>query len=493
MELDRSKLRLATLGGCLLFQVANVLPVRSQVTSPTPANVGGEICSNRLSNEISRIIDRAEFQPYHWGVVVQTLSGTQLYNRDGDKLFTPASNLKLLTTAVALRQLGANTRLRTSVYQMPNNSLLVVGRGDPSLTTKELQLIGQQIERRGYRQLSQIYFDDGYFRGEAIAPSWEWGDLSTDYATAANSLILNQNTVALTVSPQQVGAPLKYTWSTPNLIPWQVENLSVTAAANSQNTVNAMASFGKPVLKLTGSLAQNAQPTKIDLAVANPGEVFMNSLRQILTQQQIGVGNTRLVTGQNLTNLREIAFINSPTIAELVNETNLNSNNLYAEVLLKSIGKTNPQHSFSPDSSTDLGLAIVKQKLTELAVNPQGYRLDDGSGLSRHNLVSPRTFVQVLSAMARLPEGTLYRNSLPIAGLTGTLKNRLKNTPAQGRVRAKTGSMTGVISLSGYVEPSQYSPLVFSIIIDRHDRRTSEMAKAIDEVVVLLSRLKQCR
>jgi D-alanyl-D-alanine carboxypeptidase/D-alanyl-D-alanine-endopeptidase (penicillin-binding protein 4) len=95
--------------------------------------------------------------------------------------------------------------------------------------------------------------------------------------------------------------------------------------------------------------------------------------------------------------------------------------------------------------------------------------------------------------MARLPEGTLYRNSLPIAGLTGTLKYRLKNTPAQGRVRAKTGSMTGVISLSGYVEPSQYSPLVFSIIVDRHDRRTSEMAKAIDEVVVLLSRLKQCR
>ncbi len=147
----------------------------------------------------------------------------------------------------------------------------------------------------------------------------------------------------------------------------------------------------------------------------------------------------------------------------------------------------------SQDSSTDLGLAIVKQRLTALGLNPQGYRLDDGSGLSRHNLVSPKTFIQVLSAMARLPEGRLYRNSLPIAGLTGTLKNRLKNTPAQGRVWAKTGSMTGVISLSGYVEPSQYSPLVFSIIVDRHDRRTSEMAKAIDEVVVLLSRLKQCR
>ncbi len=145
--------------------------MRAQVTSPT-SNVSSDICSHRLSSEISRIIDRPEFQPYHWGVVVQTLSGIQLYNRDGDKLFTPASNLKLLTTAVALRQLGANARLRTSVYQMPNNSLLVVGRGDPSLTTKELQSIGQQIKQRGYRQLSQIYFDDGYFRGEAIDPNW---------------------------------------------------------------------------------------------------------------------------------------------------------------------------------------------------------------------------------------------------------------------------------------------------------------------------------
>jgi serine-type D-Ala-D-Ala carboxypeptidase/endopeptidase (penicillin-binding protein 4) len=130
--------------------------------------------------------------------------------------------------------------------------------------------------------------------------------------------------------------------------------------------------------------------------------------------------------------------------------------------------------------------------LTELGVNPQAYSLSDGSGLSRHNLVAPSAFIQLLSAMANTPEATIYRDSLPIAGMSGSLKNRMKGTIAQGIVRAKTGSMGGVISLSGYINPHQYSPLVFSIILNQHDRSTSSMAKIIDEIVVLLARLKQC-
>jgi D-alanyl-D-alanine carboxypeptidase/D-alanyl-D-alanine-endopeptidase (penicillin-binding protein 4) len=454
------------------------------------------ICQNRLPQEINLITDRPELQRYRWGIVVHSLSGTPLYNRDGDKLFTPASNVKLLTTAVALRQLGGNGRLRTSVYQLPGNSnnpsLLVVGRGDPSLTTTQLQSIGQQIKQRGFRQIAQINFDDSYFRGEQINPNWEWGDLSTDYATAVNSLILNQNALALTVSPRQVGAPLNYTWSNAYLTPWSIDNQAITAPINVNSNVNAIAMFGKSGLKLTGQMAQNANPLKIDLPVANPTESFIAAFRQILNQHQLSVSNTKLVSGQNINNLPEIAFINSPPIAELVNEINLKSNNLYAEVLLKSIGKTHPQHPISTAETTDLGLEIIKQKLTELGVNTQSYRLKDGSGLSRHNLVTPNAFVRVLSAMAQLPEGKMYRDSLPIAGVSGTLKNRLKGTAAEGLVRAKTGSMTSVISLSGYVNPPNYSPLAFSIILDRHDRRTAEMTKVIDEIVVLLARLKQC-
>jgi D-alanyl-D-alanine carboxypeptidase/D-alanyl-D-alanine-endopeptidase (penicillin-binding protein 4) len=196
--------------------------------------------------------------------------------------------------------------------------------------------------------------------------------------------------------------------------------------------------------------------------------------------------------GQNPINLPEIAAINSPPIGALINETNQQSNNVYAEVLLRSIGRTHPQHYTSTEETSMLGISLVKQRLTELGVDPQAYYLRDGSGLSRHNLVAPSAFVQILSAMAKLPEGQLYRDSLPVAGISGSLKNRLKGTIAQGIVSAKTGSMSGVVSLSGYINPPKYSPLVFSIILNQHDRSTSSMAKIIDEVVVLLARLKQC-
>lgn len=482
---------IATTCGGLLVQLVTSLPAWAD-NQPAPA-----ICPSQLPTAINEIIDRPELRRYRWGIVIKTLSGTnQLYNRDGDRLFIPASNMKLITTAVALRQLGAATQLRTSVYQLPSTgnmpNLLVVGRGDPSLTAIGLKSIAQQLKQRGERQIGQISFDDGYFRGEQINSRWEWGDLITDYAPAINSLMLNQNALALNVSPQQVGTPLRYTWADPSLNGWQVDNQSLTAAANQDSSINATATFGKPILKLTGKLAQNATVTRIDLPVINPAESFISAFRQSLSKEEIAVGGTRLVLGQSTINLPEIAAINSPPIGDLIRETNQSSNNVYAEVLLKSIGRTHPQHNISSEDTSNLGITLVKQRLTELGVNSQSYRISDGSGLSRHNLATPMAFTQLLSAMAITPEGKIFRDSLPVAGVSGTLKNRLKGTLAQGIVQAKTGSMSSTIGLSGYINPPKYSPLVFSIMLNQHDTTNSKMSKVIDEIVLLLARLKQC-
>jgi len=496
---------IATTCGWLLV-LFTMIPARAQqpraIASP---QVLPAICSSQLPTAIDRIIDRPELRRYRWGIVIQALGGTsQLYNRDGERLFIPASNVKLITTAVALRQLGASTRLRTSVYQLPNtgntSNLLVVGRGDPSLTVTGLQSIAQQLKQRGIKQIGQISFDDGYFRGEQINSNWEWGDLSTDYAPAINGLMLNQNSNPLIVSPQQVGMPLKYTWKDPSLNSWQIDNQSLTVAASQDNNIDAFSSavpeviavFGKSTLRLTGKLALNTAPTQISLPLVNPTESFISAFRQSLNRSGVTFGNTRLVLGQNITNLLEIAAINSPTIGELINETNQRSNNVYAEVLLRSIGRTHPEHYTNSKDTIVLGIAAVKKSLTEMGIDPQAYSLYDGSGLSRHNLVTPTTFVSVLSAMILTPAGQLYRDSLPIAGVSGSLRNRMKGTLAQGIVRAKTGSMSGIVSLAGYINPPQSSPLVFSIILNQHDRPTSQMVKVIDEIMVLLARLKQC-
>jgi serine-type D-Ala-D-Ala carboxypeptidase/endopeptidase (penicillin-binding protein 4) len=479
----------------LLLQSIAILPAQAQSTTQSPTVPA--ICPSQLSTAINEIIDRPELKRYRWGIVVKSLNGNNLlYNREGDRLFTPASNVKLITTAVALRQLGVSTRLRTSVYQLPSTgtaaNLLVVGRGDPTLNVTQLQSIAQQLQQRGLKQVAQISFDDGYFRGEQTNGDWEWGDLSTDYAPPINSLMLGQNTLSLIVSPQQVGTPLSYAWSNPSLNGWQIDNQTLTVASTQDSGVGAVAVFGKPLLRLTGRLGLNENPTKIDLPLVNPAESFTAAFRQSLNQAGITFGSTRLVLGQSIASLPEVASISSPTIGELIKETNLKSNNIYAEVLLKSIGRSHPQHANGTDDTTTFGISMVKQRLTELGVNPQSYRLDDGSGLSRHDLVAPSAFTQLLTGMANTPEGKVYRDSLPVAGISGTLKNRMKGTSAQGIVQAKTGSMGGVISLSGYMNSPKYSPLVFSIILNQHDRPTSEMSKVIDRVVVVLSRLKQC-
>ncbi len=488
--------RLVAIGGWLSLQLGWGLPTQAQSSQLAPANHQlAPICASQLPLAISQIVDRPELRRYRWGIVVRELDRpNQLYNRDGDRLFIPASNVKLITTAVALRQLSANLRLRTSVYRLSTantTNLLVVGRGDPSLTTVQLDSIAQQLRQRGIRQIGQLRFDDGYFRGAQLNGDWEWSDLATDYAPAINGLMLGQNTQSLTLSPERVGMPLRASWGDLSLSNWQLDNQTLTTADDRDRQIDASAIFGRPTLRLTGTLARSAPPLKLDLPVLDPAASFVSALRRSLNQAGISVERTQLVFGQDPSALPEVAAIDSPPLGALITETNQNSNNVYAEVLLRSIGRTHPQYYTSTDDTSTLGIAMVKQRLTELGIDPQAYLLRDGSGLSRHNLVAPNAFVQLLVAMAKLPAGR-YRDSLPVAGISGSLKNRFKGTIAQGIVSAKTGSMSGVASLSGYINPPQYAPLVFSIIINQHDRSTASIVKVIDEVVVRLARLHRC-
>jgi serine-type D-Ala-D-Ala carboxypeptidase/endopeptidase (penicillin-binding protein 4) len=143
-------------------------------------------------------------------------------------------------------------------------------------------------------------------------------------------------------------------------------------------------------------------------------------------------------------------------------------------------------------TSADVGLEVVKASLTKLGVEPANYILVDGSGLSRRNLVTPEAFVQTLRAIARTSTAYIYRTSLPVAGKSGTLKGRFQNTSAEGIVQAKTGTLTGVVSLSGYVNAPKYEPLVFSIIVNQSEQSATVVRQAIDEVVVLLTQLQRC-
>ena len=195
------------------------------------------------------------------------------------------------------------------------------------------------------------------------------------------------------------------------------------------------------------------------------------------------------MTDSNTQEETELAAVESPPLRELITETNQQSNNLYAEALLRSLGVTDKETN---ESTATAGREQIRTILTELGVEPESYVLADGSGLSRHNLVSPTAIVQLLQAIAQTPMAQSYRNSLAVAGVEGTLQQRFENTPAQSRVYAKTGTMTGVSGLSGYVYVPDYQPLVFSIMVNQSNQSVDTIRQAIDEIVVLLTRLRSC-
>jgi D-alanyl-D-alanine carboxypeptidase/D-alanyl-D-alanine-endopeptidase (penicillin-binding protein 4) len=483
--------------------------------SGKPQPVEKLICPAQLGARIEATLSRTQLRRSRWGILIQTSLGSHtLYSRDAQQYFVPASNAKLLTTAAALHQLGSQFRIRTSVYGSSDGSLRVVGRGDPSLTDTQLRELAIQLSRQGIRQVSKLIAEDDYFRGWAVNPTWEWGDVQADYGASVNSLILNQNAVTLTLLPQELGQRLQTVWTDPTeATRWRIENDALTVGSDEPALINVSRDLGEPVLQITGQLSVDSQPEPVGLAVLDPARNFLQHLSRALAAQGITVAQAFVITGsknetadiRRYTQIpdlirvhlrpsafRELAFVESPPLSQLLVETNQNSNNLYAEALLRQLGAGISNTPATTDSTDEVGLRVERTILTQLGVDPAGYVLADGSGLSRHNLVSPEAIAQTLRAMAHSPAAAVYRASLSVAGISGTLQSRFRNTPAQGILQAKTGTLSGTAAISGYLDPPNYEPLVFSIIVNQSDQSAATLRQASDEILLLLTQLHRC-
>ena len=486
---------LLCLGLCFSFSTINLsataLNIRGKSQDRSFESHSKSICPQDLSTAINEIINRPKLARSRWGIQIETLDDAQvLYSLEADKYFTPASSAKLLTTAAALVELGADFRIETPIYAQGNapnlTSLRIEGRGDPTLSRDSLKALVRQLQELGIKRIEKLIVDDRYFPQPALNPTWEWLDIYSYYATAVNSLILDRNTVTLTILPQQLGQPVKLRWS--NAIAakqWRVENNAITAPQDTEYNVTINGILGEPVLKINGELAINYDPDVWDLAVSNPANYFLESWRLVL--ETTGINVTQGAINQKIIDNQfkfKIASITSPQLAILLPEINQKSNNLYAEVILKHLQK----QLKAKDSIDALG-----QSLDKLGINKQDYILVDGSGLSRHNLLTPKVLVETLSLMTNSKYSNIYQNSLAIAGKTGTLKNRFLDTNVSGNLWGKTGTLTGVGTLAGYLYVPNYETLIFSIIVNNSDLSSKEIRSAIDEIVILLGQLKNCR
>lgn len=471
------------------FVLAKFSP--SQAQSVHQAQSNAAVCRANLATSIQSVTEQPQFRQARWGILVQTLSATPqtLYAQDSDKLFIPASNVKLLTTAAALTELGANFRFHTAIHQIPRTDqtiLQVVGESDPSLNNAQLQALARQIYERGIRQIDQLVAEEDYGQTELVNPSWEWEDIQAGYGAPVNSLILNQNAINLTLIPQQMGQRLGVQWDEPTeAVGWQIENYSRTVAPDGEEFVQVGRDLSQPILYVQGQLRVGSASEPVSISIPQPTQHFLARFQQILAAQQIQVKQTQITNRPPPATAQIIASMASAPLAQLLIETNQNSNNLYAEVWSRTLGiRRFPQRLDRITAGTE----ATKAALAELGIaQASEYELKDGSGLSRQNAVSPMILVHTLQAMARLPEASTYQKSLALAGVSGTLKNRFQDSPVQGKFYGKTGSLNGVAALSGYLESTNASPLVASILVNHFQQSTSEIHAAMDQIVQLLA------
>ncbi len=482
-------------------------PGSAAVAQPSPPS-----CPAQLGETLEAIAAASLGPQARWGALIQPLAEVApppLYAHNPRQYFTPASNVKLLTAAAALAQLGSNFRISTSAYAAASPAappgfegiqssvdLWVEGGGDPSFDSGDLQRLAQQVKRSGITQINHLIGNERYLGDRFVNPTWDWEDAQAGYGAPVNSLILDENAIGVRLFPQAVGQPLRLEWEQPQRADrWQVVNESVTVAGPEPEFVRVGREWSAPVLHIRGQLRAGAALDRSAVAVADPGRQFLEQFELALEAAGVTVSQSSLEQsiGQQppLDLRREVARVVSPPLAELLTVTNADSRNLYAEALLRHLGRAASPDEGDAEALWLAGLAQMETTLAALGVTG-AYQLADGSGLSRRNLVTPEAFVQTLQAMAQHPHAEVYRDSLAVAGESGTLRSRFQGTPVAGRFWGKSGGLTGVSSLSGYLYPPGYDPVVLSILIDHSDQSGAARRQTIDAMVEAIARFTPC-
>ncbi len=403
--------------------------------------------------EIARYADSAfaapEWRNAHWGlVIVDPASGDTLFRHNGEKLFMPASNMKILTGATALTQLGADFRFRTRVATAGTISdgvlagdLVVFGRGDPSFSDamrgdfrKAFLEMADSLAAHGVRRIAGTLRKGGdAFSDDQYGFGWEFDDADAPYGAGVDELYTNEGFTKI----RRLNA----------------RGDSVTA----------------------------------EVAIHDHVAYFFAALREGLAARGITIaGSTDIVAPATDADAPVTLFtLVSPPLREILKAVEKPSQNQIAEILFKTLGLER-----TGVGTADSGRRVVERQLAAWGAAPDGYAVRDGSGLSRHDYVSPETLVRVLDAMRRSPDFAVWYDALPIGGVDGTIASRMKGTPAERNVHAKTGTVDKARSLSGYVTTADGRLLIFSFLCNNFTRRNADVEQVQDAILARLAAVR---
>ncbi|MEZ4586827.1 MAG: D-alanyl-D-alanine carboxypeptidase/D-alanyl-D-alanine-endopeptidase [Gemmatimonadales bacterium] len=475
-----------------------------------------------LSTRLSRLLDEAPLDRNLWGVAVLDARGRLLFGRNAERLFMPASNAKILVSTVGAALFGPEERVRTSLYAagpvfdgVLESDLVLYGRGDPTFGANRcfaldtlpagacdrdpmtaVARLASAVKARGIVRIAGDVVGDGsYFEPAAVHPTWENDDLLWSYGAPVSGLGFAENTIVLTIRPgDTIGAPAAIEVE-PSFAEIEIDNRTTTVSGEAEPVTIERAGPGWRFV-VQGAVRSRARPDREALAAPDGNAFAAMALRRALLDSGIVVEGRARGTADSLATLAARA---TAPLAEAVSRPMsdwifaiLNvSQNWYAETLLKQLGKR-----WGAEGSWARGLAIERRFLIDsVGVDSTQFLLHDGSGLSAKNLVTPLTLAKSLAFIRKHPRYPTFEAGLPRGGSPGTLRNRFEGSDLAGRVRAKTGSIGQVNTLSGFIEQradtgrvSRPPGRVFSVQANHHTLGGRAMIRAIDSLVVEIAR-----
>lgn len=490
-------------------------PTLTPTASPTPTATPTPVPIQTLPElqmKLRQVLSRPELRRGQVGIKIVSMdTGRVVFDENSEKYFMPASNMKSYTVAAALARLTPDFRFVTSVYAsaMPDASgtirgdLTIYGRGDPSISYsfnngdfyKGMNVLAEKIVAAGVKRVEgNLIGDESYFNTEAVPATWEWDDLQWYYGAEISALTVNDNAVQLVIRPASTVGAVTTASLLPNPYGMILINRVVTSPAGTRRELQIYRKLGSNTVEISGTIAADDKYESY-IAAARPANVFVSMLRQLLEQKGVIItGQNRVVSARDKAPTAvassvpqvEITKLESAPFTEIAAKTMKPSQNLYTELILRALGeavgdKTNPRRT-----SEARGIEVVQSFLREAGILPDSVVQYDGSGLSRHDLITPASSVRLYEFMNNHAYAQAWRDSLTIGGVDGTLQNRFRRTAAENNVRGKTGTIDQVSALSGYILTTGKERLVFSILtngIPQGRIRT----ETIDEIVVALA------
>jgi D-alanyl-D-alanine carboxypeptidase/D-alanyl-D-alanine-endopeptidase (penicillin-binding protein 4) len=508
----------------------------SVTASGVPVETSSAQTLTELRTRIEQIVRQPALEAGFFAVKIVSLdTGAVIFEQDSHKFVRPASNMKIYTVATAIDKLTPDYRFITSVYAKEKlddegkvkGDLIIYGRGDPSIAArfndgdyfKGINALADRIVAAGVKRIKgDLVGDESYFDGDSFGSGWTWQDLQWSYGAPVSSLTINDNAIDLTIKPaQKAGAPVVITSGPPATSFMTIVNGATTTAKGAKSDLRIHRGVGANVLEISGTLAIGDEGYTGGVAIPDPALAFVAMLRDALIKRGVKIdGRLRTVTARTGGSMVapsppaptteaakmsalpgalpvEIASLPSAPFNEIAAHTLKPSQNLYTELILRTLGKI--RKSAPPSGETrrvgqtdeDAGLAAVRDFLKQAGVSESQLNLDDGSGLSRSDMIMADATVQLLTFMTKHRYFAQFRDALPIAGVDGTLRNRMKGTPAEKNVRAKTGTLSSVASLGGYVTTAAGERLVFSMMLNNYADASALRRDSIDAIAVLLA------